>query len=134
MEGKCLTTKRNYLNKDGGKESMVDQLRGEVMLGDVVWVRLGGCSWWPAQVVEENTVSLKIKPNNRSVGDVLVRLYGSYDYLYADLMKCRSDFENVNVKFSSTFVPQTSLILKQNNDSYVETFQKALEQIEEARF
>ncbi|KAA8528354.1 hypothetical protein F0562_035709 [Nyssa sinensis] len=75
--------------------------------------RLSGSSWWPAQVVDEHTLSGRNKPSNRSAGGVLVRLYGSYKYKCVDPMKCRSEFEN---------------ILKQHNGSCREIFMKALEQ------
>ncbi|CAL5331486.1 unnamed protein product [Camellia sinensis] len=44
----------------------------EFVLGDLIWVRLRGSSWWPAQVVDDNTVSQRDKPINRSVGEVHV--------------------------------------------------------------
>ncbi|KAJ6930369.1 hypothetical protein NC652_014021 [Populus alba x Populus x berolinensis] len=47
------------------------------------------------------------------MGDVLVRLYGSYQYYYADPVKCRSEFE---------------ITLKENGGCYSEMFVEALEQ------
>ncbi|KAH8508651.1 hypothetical protein H0E87_010698 [Populus deltoides] len=47
------------------------------------------------------------------MGDVLVRLYGSYQYFYADPVKCRSEFE---------------ITLKENGGCYSEMFVEALEQ------
>ncbi|KAI8023796.1 hypothetical protein LOK49_LG03G02560 [Camellia lanceoleosa] len=44
----------------------------EFVLGDLIWVRLCGSLWWPAQVVDDNTVSQRDKPINRSVGKVHV--------------------------------------------------------------
>ncbi|KAK9270097.1 hypothetical protein L1049_025671 [Liquidambar formosana] len=113
MKGKRLGSSRSQVGKEVGEEDVGKKLRGELMLGDFLWVRLHGSSWWPAQVVDANTVSERIKPSNRSVGEVLVRLYGSYNYWYVDPMQCRSEFEN---------------ILKQTKGSYAEIFQKALEQ------
>ncbi|KAJ4965184.1 hypothetical protein NE237_017033 [Protea cynaroides] len=113
MKSKRLMGVRNNASKVCGEEPRVDQLTGELMLGDVIWVKINGCTWWPGQVVDENNVSDCLKPQNRVAGEVLVRLYGSYEYLYVDSMKWRAEFEN---------------ILKQNNGSYSEVFQKALEQ------
>ena len=44
--------------------------------------------------------------------EVLVCAYGSYNYLYADPVKCYSEFEN---------------IFKKNNGNYKEIFHKSLE-------
>ncbi|KAJ7965809.1 PWWP domain containing protein [Quillaja saponaria] len=82
-----------------------------VTLGDLIWVRLPGDLWWPAQVVDDNTVSESIRPGKRSAREFLVRLYGSYEYLYADPIASRSEFE---------------MILKQNDDSYKKIFQQSL--------
>ena len=51
--------------------------------------------------------------NGKTQDEVLVRVYGSYNYLYVDLVKCCSELEN---------------ILQQNNGSYKEIFNKSLEQ------
>lgn len=112
MEGTHLASTKTDASKEGGN-GVANPLRGEIMLGDLIWVRPSSSSWWPAQVVDANTVSESVKPIYRSVGEVLVRMYGSYKYLYVDPMKCRSDFEH---------------ILEQNNGSYTEIFQKALQQ------
>ncbi|GAV66829.1 hypothetical protein CFOL_v3_10339, partial [Cephalotus follicularis] len=94
------------------KEVADKKLEETVMQGDEIWVNINGDSWWPAQVVDENTVSASKKAGNKSLGDVLVRLYGSYKYLYADPVKCRSDFE---------------MVLKQNNGCRRQIFMKSLE-------
>lgn len=112
-EGKSTAGSKIQDNKDGEEEYAALQLVGEVSLGELVWVELHGNSWWPALVVDENSVSRSSKPGKRSQGEVLVRLYGSYDYLYADPMKCHSKFK---------------MILEQNNGSCYEVFDKALEQ------
>ncbi|XP_019053067.1 PREDICTED: uncharacterized protein LOC104595480 isoform X2 [Nelumbo nucifera] len=106
----------NHANKDLEEKSGVDQLQGgRLMLGDVVLVEMHHGFWWPAQVFDEKAVSGSCKKtNNKLPGEVLVRLYGSYDYMYVDSVRCRSEFEN---------------ILKQNNGSCREAFQKALEHV-----
>ena len=50
--------------------------------------------------------------NGKTRDEVLVCPYASYNYLYADLVKCCSKFEN---------------IFKQNNGNYSEIFHKSLE-------
>ncbi|XP_031373512.1 uncharacterized protein LOC116188326 isoform X3 [Punica granatum] len=101
------------INKGGGDEGTSSQSQGEYALGSLIWIKLRSNSWWPAQVVDENVVSEVNKPAGRSPVDVLVRIYGSYQYVYADLTKCLSEFETV---------------LRQNNGSYLDIFQRALEQ------
>ncbi|KAK6277740.1 hypothetical protein POUND7_018063 [Theobroma cacao] len=100
-------------NNDGEEESAALQLEAEVSLGGLIWVKLHGNSWWPAVVVDENSVNGSSKPGNRSEAEVLVRLYGSYEYLYADPMKYYSEFK---------------MVLQQNNGSCREIFDKSLEQ------
>ncbi|TXG52678.1 hypothetical protein EZV62_021847 [Acer yangbiense] len=101
-------------NGDGGEKKVkARQLEGNVGLGDLIWVKLRGGSWWPAQVFDENTVSKTGKPGYRPAQAVLVRLYGSYEYLYVDPIKCHSKFE---------------MVLKQNNGCCREIFEKSLEQ------
>ncbi|KAK6245769.1 hypothetical protein QUC31_000546 [Theobroma cacao] len=100
-------------NNDGEEESAALQLEAEVSLGGLIWVKLHGNSWWPAVVVDENSVNGSSKPGNRSEAEVLVRLYGSYEYLYADPMKYYSEFK---------------MVLQQNNGSCREIFDRSLEQ------
>ncbi|KAG5018866.1 hypothetical protein JHK87_014721 [Glycine soja] len=67
-------------------------------VGDVIFVKLRGSSWWPAQVVDENSVNKSVKPSKRTKrlpGDILVRHYGSYTYSYADPIKCRDEFKTI---------------------------------------
>ncbi|XVF39631.1 hypothetical protein PTKIN_Ptkin01aG0049200 [Pterospermum kingtungense] len=112
-EGKSNGGSKIQDNNDGQEESAALQLEGDVSLGELIWVKLRGNSWWPAQVVDENSVSESSKPGKRSQGEVLVRLYGSYDFLYADPMKYYSEFKT---------------ILEQHNGSCYEILDKALEQ------
>ncbi|KAL7176575.1 hypothetical protein ACSBR2_029998 [Camellia fascicularis] len=65
---------RSNADKGHGDEAAAAQLN-EFVLGDLIWVRLRSSSWWPTQVVDDNTVSQRDKPINRSVGEVLVRLW-----------------------------------------------------------
>ncbi|XVE55598.1 hypothetical protein DITRI_Ditri03aG0171900 [Diplodiscus trichospermus] len=112
-EGKSHADSKIHDNNDGEEKSAALQLEGEVSLGEVIWVKLHENLWWPAQVVDDRSVSESCKPGNRSQGEVLVRLYGSYEYLYADPMKDYSEF---------------NMILEQNNGSCYDIFDKALEQ------
>ncbi|XWS14918.1 hypothetical protein CRYUN_Cryun35bG0050100 [Craigia yunnanensis] len=112
-EGKSTADNKIHDNNDGEEEYAALPSEGEVSLGELIWVKLHKNSWWPALVVDENSVSGSSKPGNRSQGKVLVRLYGSYEYLYADPMKYYSEFK---------------MILEQNNGSCYELLDKALEQ------
>ncbi|KAF6160688.1 hypothetical protein GIB67_019628 [Kingdonia uniflora] len=101
------------LRKDVKGTKVTTELSAEkTILGDIVWVKTRNCPWWPAQVFDKNVVSGAIKPKKRFKSEVLVRLYGTYN-LYVDPLKYRSEFQNT---------------LKQNNGSYRETFEKALEE------
>ncbi|PIA46458.1 hypothetical protein AQUCO_01500180v1 [Aquilegia coerulea] len=93
---------------------MVKQSRQRHVLGDLLWVRIRSHLWWPAQVVDEKCVSNDAKPKKRSASEILVRLYGSYRYMFVDPAKYRSEFDR---------------ILKQNNGNYREIFLKYLEQV-----
>ncbi|KAA3453912.1 DNA (cytosine-5)-methyltransferase 3B-like isoform X1 [Gossypium australe] len=99
-------------DNNGGEESAAVRFEGEVSLGDLIWLKLLGKTWWPAVVVDERSVSKSSKPGKKSKGEVLVRLYGSHDS-YADPMKYRSEFKT---------------ILEQNNGSYYDILEKGLEQ------
>ncbi|KAL1170748.1 hypothetical protein V6Z11_A05G233700 [Gossypium hirsutum] len=100
-------------DNNGGEESAAVRFEGEVSLGDLIWLKLLGKTWWPAVVVDERSVSKSSKPGKKSKGEVLVRLYGSHEYSYADPMKYRSEFKT---------------ILEQNNGSYYDILEKGLEQ------
>ncbi|XP_058088539.1 histone H3-lysine(4) N-trimethyltransferase ATX1-like isoform X9 [Magnolia sinica] len=115
MEVKHLKNVGNHVGKDSeaATKGGDDKLRKEFTLGDIVWIKIYDSSWWPAQVVDENTIGGGEKIEKKMEGGVLTRLYGSYEYLYVDPMKYHSEFENV---------------LKQNNCSVKEILNKALEQ------
>ncbi|URE46720.1 PWWP domain [Musa troglodytarum] len=61
------------------------------------------------EVVDEK--SIDVKPKKKSKDEILIRLYGTYDYLYMDPLKCNMEFEN---------------FLKQDNITMKEAFQKSL--------
>ncbi|CAM8945764.1 unnamed protein product [Rhodiola kirilowii] len=76
---------------------------GGVKLGDLIWVKLHPSSWWPAQVIDADTVSEEIKPCERSVGEVLVRVYGSYIYLYVDPSESRFEFDKTLTLYNGDY-------------------------------
>ncbi|XP_039120672.1 PC4 and SFRS1-interacting protein-like isoform X2 [Dioscorea cayenensis subsp. rotundata] len=80
--------------------------------GDTLWTKVNGCSWWPAQVVNDKRISNRFK--RKAEGEVLVRLYGTYEYVSVDPVKSHSEFANK---------------LKQENSKKHEVFQKALEEV-----
>ncbi|XP_057432901.1 uncharacterized protein LOC130725715 [Lotus japonicus] len=101
----CTKSGKKEISEEGGGEV-------QVALGDVIYVKLPSGSWWPGQVVDENSVPERVKPSKRSAGEVLVRVYGSYTYLYADPAKSRLEFEE---------------ILKLNNGSHQQILLQSLE-------
>ncbi|XP_020211020.1 uncharacterized protein LOC109795870 [Cajanus cajan] len=79
-------------------ETSEEVANDSVALGDVIFIKLRSGSWWPAQVVDENSVNKSVKPSNRRKrlpGEVLVRHYGSYTYSYADPIKYGSEFKTI---------------------------------------
>ncbi|KAJ6848368.1 uncharacterized protein M6B38_273965 [Iris pallida] len=79
--------------------------------GDIMWIKIGKRSVWPGQVVDNGSVLFE--PKKKLKDGVPIRIYGTYEYLYVDPVKCSSEVEN---------------ILKQENISITEAFQKALEE------
>lgn len=51
MKGKHLANRKGDVVKEE-EEKAADHFRGKVIAGDLIWVRLRGLSWWPAQVFE----------------------------------------------------------------------------------
>ncbi|XP_072977327.1 uncharacterized protein [Typha angustifolia] len=86
------------------------QSRRQFKPGDITWIKIHD-SWWPAQVLDEESVG--DKPQKTVIDESLVRLYGTYDYLYVDILKCCAEFESM---------------LKQENKTMREVFQKSLKQ------
>ncbi|KAL2520738.1 uncharacterized protein Fot_24661 [Forsythia ovata] len=85
----------------------------DLNLGNLVWVQLHCSSWWLAQAVDENSVSGKHKPKNKSAGEVLVRLYGSYKYLYVDPITSHGKFEDKLEAYSGNYMDILKEALKQ---------------------
>ncbi|KVI06757.1 uncharacterized protein LOC112509757 [Cynara cardunculus var. scolymus] len=116
MEGVTGETNGSLVPSKAGKETVNGQPTKEVIFADLIWVKLHEASWWPAQVVDENSVSSANKPSTSSKGsssDVLVRLYGSYVYKYVDINRSRAEFKN---------------ILVENNFNHDDILKKSLEQ------
>ncbi|XP_008805838.2 hepatoma-derived growth factor-related protein 2-like [Phoenix dactylifera] len=88
-----------------------NQLKHQFKPGDTAWIKIHYNSWWPAQIVDEKTVGHK--PKKKAKDEILVRQYGTYEYLYMDPWKNSSEFE----KF-----------LKQENCDAGGAFQKSLEE------
>ncbi|KAF4360117.1 hypothetical protein CsatB_007626 [Cannabis sativa] len=114
MKSKDLANGKDHVSKESTKGVAVNQCGIMVRINplDIIWVKNRRGSWWPGQVVDENLISETSKPGSRSAGEVLVRLYGTYTYLYVDPTKYFSEFDAV---------------LKQNNNSHGKIFLKALE-------
>lgn len=52
MKKNHLSSTRSSVAGISGKEGTSTQSKGEVVPGSLIWVRLNGDSWWPAQVCE----------------------------------------------------------------------------------
>ncbi|KAG5127136.1 hypothetical protein JHK82_027971 [Glycine max] len=70
----CGMSEKSEISEGGANDSMAS-------VGDVIFVKLCGSSWWPAQFVDDNIVNKSVKTSKltkRFPGDILVRHYGSY--------------------------------------------------------
>ncbi|KAK7282887.1 hypothetical protein RIF29_11991 [Crotalaria pallida] len=107
------TPSKGKSGKKQVSEGVEEQAKtNSVALGDLIWIKFRNGSWWPAQVVDAKSVHKSVKPKKKSAGEILVRQYGSYKYSYVDPIQCRSELE---------------IVLKNNNGSYRDIFQQALE-------
>ncbi|KAF3447239.1 hypothetical protein FNV43_RR12419 [Rhamnella rubrinervis] len=142
MERKRLENGKTHVSKKGGVEVSANQLGGGGQIcrrnvGQDPWRLMVACTGMCSTVfscscgmnqtfcihvllllnsvvvVDEDAINGCNTPSNKSAGEVLVRLYGSYTYLYVDPVKSLDEFDK---------------ILKQNNGSCREIFLKALEQ------
>ncbi|KAK1263215.1 hypothetical protein QJS04_geneDACA011971 [Acorus gramineus] len=113
MQKQHLRRTEKCANIDGGEDTNSGSchLNHNIMLGDLLWVKINDCSWWPAQIMNTD-ISGSDRSNKNIEGKAMVRLYGSYHYLVVDPENCRAEFENV---------------LKENNCSYKLILEKALE-------
>eukprot|EP01018_Ginkgo_biloba_P029693 Gb_27018 [translate_table: standard] len=82
--------------------------------GYMLWAKMNRSSWWPAQIVDERTVSEKNIVNQKIKGGVLIRFYGSYDFAWVDPLADLSQFEES---------------FKEPNCNPLRVFQKALEEV-----
>ncbi|GAB4844909.1 hypothetical protein Ancab_038300 [Ancistrocladus abbreviatus] len=112
MRSERIASSEKLADKENGDKDATEHLTAGARPGDVMWVKLRGSSWWPAQVINDSTVSRTNKPRKRIGDAILVRLYGSYKYLYVDPMRSLSEFRK---------------ILKQHDGSHREIFRKTLE-------
>ncbi|XP_020107875.1 uncharacterized protein LOC109723793 isoform X2 [Ananas comosus] len=87
------------------------QYRHRRRSGDITWIKISDHSWWPSQVVDEESVANK--PKKKAKDEVLVRIYGTCKYFYVDPLKFISEFESVR---------------KRENISTRELLKKTLEQ------
>ncbi|XP_078156998.1 uncharacterized protein LOC144552858 isoform X3 [Carex rostrata] len=101
----------NAVDRLGGEGKKAEILNQQFKPGDLTWVEIHNSSWWPAQILDDGSVSAK--PRKKSKNELLVRLYGTYEYMYVDASKSNSVFEDV---------------LKRENKTMKEMFQEALEQ------
>ncbi|KAJ8762579.1 hypothetical protein K2173_008018 [Erythroxylum novogranatense] len=113
-EGKCCAQIESYNSDKGASMVASENGGGSPMPGDLIWIKHSGESWWLAVVVNEDAVSRTSRPRTRSIGDVLIRIYGSSQYLYVDPSKFHSEFQSM---------------LKENNGCSREILLKSLDQV-----
>ncbi|KAI3992032.1 hypothetical protein MKX01_014923 [Papaver californicum] len=119
MRSNGVSKTTNHVKKDARQEIELEVNEGggllgkELKLGEVIWVKTNPSSWWPGQIVDAYTVSGTRIPKRKVAGEILVRLYGTYTYLYWNPEKYRGELMEA---------------LKQNGGSSTKMFQKALQQ------
>ncbi|KAI3972567.1 hypothetical protein MKX01_019225 [Papaver californicum] len=119
MRSNGLSKTTNRVKKDARQEIEPEVNEGgelvgkELKLGEVIWVKTNPSSWWPGQIVDVYTVSGTRIPKKKVAGKILVRLYGTYTYLYWNPTNYRGELMEA---------------LKQNDGSSRKMFQKALQQ------
>lgn len=52
MKGKRSARSENHDSDEGGERVVAENLEGQAVLGDVIWVKHCGNSWWPALVCD----------------------------------------------------------------------------------
>ncbi|KAI5655013.1 hypothetical protein M9H77_32200 [Catharanthus roseus] len=113
MKGKTRASYRSSVDKEGKKEDAINRSIRKANYGDLLWIQLHGSSWWPAQVVDDSTISAVCKPKKRRKGDVLVRLYGSYKYRFVDPISSYLEFEDILTKYNGSHIAILKESLKQ---------------------
>ncbi|XP_059308123.1 uncharacterized protein LOC132059517 isoform X1 [Lycium ferocissimum] len=113
MKSKTPSRNGNYVEKQIGKKTALNKSNGEVDFGNLIWVQLDGQSWL-GQVVDEKAVGGNRKPPKKVAGEVLVRLYGSYTYLYVDPIKSQLEYEKIIEKYHGSHIKILGEALKQD--------------------
>ncbi|XP_055824992.1 uncharacterized protein LOC129893478 isoform X2 [Solanum dulcamara] len=113
MKSKSLSRNRNYVERGIGEDVALNKSSMEVDFGNLIWVQLNGQSWL-GQVVDEKVVGGNKKPTKKVAGEVLVRLYGSYTYLYVDPIKSQLEYEKIIERYNGSLVNILGEALKQD--------------------
>ncbi|XP_049414524.1 uncharacterized protein LOC125877222 isoform X1 [Solanum stenotomum] len=113
MKSKSLSRNGNYVERGIGEDAALNKSNVEVDFGNLIWVQLNGQSWL-GQVVDEMVVGGNKKPTKKVAGEVLVRLYGSYTYLYVDPIKSQLEYEKIIERYHGSLVNILGEALKQD--------------------
>lgn len=111
MSGRCLRSNNRSSYTEVPSECMVNTLVQRFQIGEIIWCRINGGSWWPGQVVDEDCVAFK--PKRKKKDQILVRLYGTFEHMYVEMTNC---------------ISKTEKIYDEENRSNREIFEKALEE------
>ncbi|KAL3363230.1 hypothetical protein AABB24_012498 [Solanum stoloniferum] len=113
MKSKSLSRNGNYVERGIGEDAALNKSNVKVDFGNLIWVQLNGQSWL-GQVVDEMVVGGNKKPTKKVAGEVLVRLYGSYTYLYVDPIKSQLEYEKIIERYHGSLVNILGEALKQD--------------------
>ncbi|XP_050534604.1 histone-lysine N-methyltransferase NSD3 isoform X3 [Daktulosphaira vitifoliae] len=80
------------------------------LYGEIVWAKIGAYRWWPAQIVFPNQVPDSVNTLPHSIGQFVVRFFGTYKYYWVNRGRVfnfhEGDDENMLVKNKMNTIEQ----------------------------
>lgn len=113
MKSKSRSRNGNYVERGIRDDASLNKSSMEVDFGNLIWIQLNGQSWL-GQVVDEKAVGGNKKPTKKVAGEVLIRLYGSYTYLYVDPIKSQLEYEKIIEEYHGSLINILGEALKQD--------------------
>lgn len=73
------------------------------LYNSIVWARVGAYRWWPALVMHESSIPMKVLKTQKFKREFCVRFFGSYDFFYTTCERVLMyDGSNLSVKTGSS--------------------------------
>ena len=67
MKSKRLSTGKDRIDVKDEEDVAANQLGGKVKVPDLIWVKINGGSWWPAQVFEMLYLLVVVAFSNQAI-------------------------------------------------------------------